>query len=176
MSETVENLSVDQEETQGKEQKTFSAEYVRALRSESRTHRLAAKTNEQALRKLLGIMDTEELGNVNSRIAAFEQTQQQRETDLLAKANKKLIGAEIKALAGYDTALLAELIDCSQITVDDNGSITGLDEAVQKVAERFPAVKKPSAEPFSLGASLENMSVSKSVNQQMNEAIRASIR
>lgn len=89
MSETVENLSVDQEETQGKEQKTFSAEYVRALRSESRTHRLAA----------------------------FEQTQQQRETDLLAKANKKLIGAEIKALAGYDTALLAELIDYSQITV-----------------------------------------------------------
>lgn len=174
--EMTQETPVNQEETQEKGQKTFSAEYVRALRNESKNYRIAASQHEQALRAVLGIKDTEDVGDIHGRISAFQQAQEQREAQLLAHANERMIKAELKALEGYDTELLAALIHYDNITVDENGNVNGLVEAAEQVAERFPTVKKQSHEAVSFGASLENQSVQKSENQAMNEIIRSARR
>ena len=66
---------------QGNQPQTFSAEYVSALRSESKGYRLAAKANEQALRTLLGVADSEELGDLNARISAFQTNAEQAKAE-----------------------------------------------------------------------------------------------
>lgn len=148
-------------------QHTFTSEYVSALRNESKGYRLAAKANEQALRTLLGVKENEELGDVNSRIATFQQKAVQA-------ANLRLIQAEIKALEGYDSKLLEKLMDFSKVAVDAEGNVTGLKEAVEAVAEEFPAVrKKQETQTVSFGVSNEGGSQAQSINQKMNAVIRA---
>ena len=76
------------------------------------------------------------------------------------------------ALDGYNTKLLARLIDKSKITVDESGNITGLEEAVKAVSDEFPAVivKKESAKkPFVP----INPAQQASTSQTMNDLIRS---
>ena len=155
-------------------QNTFTSEYVSALRNESKGYRLAAKANEQALRTLLGVKENEELGDVNSRIAAFQQNAANQQQQVVETANLRLIQAEIKALEGYDSKLLEKLMDFSKVAVDAEGNVTGLKEAVEAVAEEFPAVrKKQETQTVSFGVSNEGGSQAQSINQKMNAVIRA---
>ncbi|MCL2531580.1 MAG: phage scaffolding protein [Oscillospiraceae bacterium] len=121
---------------------TYSADYVGALRSESAGHRTKAKAYEKELgniRAAFGVKPDEDIGDVAARLATVNET-------ALAKANERLIAAELKGLEGYDHALLAKLIDRSTLKVDDDGTVTGLKEAAESVAEQFPAVLKTSTE------------------------------
>lgn len=122
--------------------KTFSEDYVSSLRRESAGHRTRAVQAENALRSLLGLKEGEELGDLNTRITTYQQTQEQTHNAAAQKANERLIQAEIRALEGYDTKLLAKLIDRSKITVADDGTVNGLTEAAEAAAEEFPAVRK----------------------------------
>lgn len=58
--------------------KTFSEEYVSALRGESAGYRTRAKQYEAALRKALGLEDGEDLGDLDGRLSAHQQAQQSR--------------------------------------------------------------------------------------------------
>ena len=83
----------------------------------------------------------------------------------------KLITASLNALDGYNTKLLARLIDKSKITVDDNGNIIGFEEAVKAVSDEFPAVIKKEAakKPFVA----INPAQQTSTSQTMNDLIRS---
>ena len=94
------------------------------------------KLYENTLRSIFGVADGEELGNINKRIAEFNGNLQAK----LSAVNDKMIAAEIKSMQGYDSKLLAKVIDRSNIKVNDDGTITGLQEAVATAAEEFPAV------------------------------------
>ena len=122
--------------------KTFSADYVHDLREESKGYRQTAKTYEQALRKALNIADGEEIGDIDKRIKAMQNAQTAAVTEATAKANARLISAEIKGLDGYDPKLLAKVIDYSKITIDDDGNVTGVKEAAEEAAKEYPAVIK----------------------------------
>ena len=128
--------------------KTYSEDYVSALRGESANYRTRAKAYEGALRTVLGLKDGEELGDLNARLSAYQQNQTKQQSAALEAANKRLISAEMRTLEGYDHKLLEKLIDLSNVKVEEDGTVTGLAEAA---ANDFPAVRK-SPPPFSRGA------------------------
>lgn len=126
------------------------------------------KAYADALRKLLGVPEHEKLDGLDERIRQF----QEKAAAALMTAKNQIITAELKALSGYDTKLLDRLLDRSQITVDDSGKVTGLSEAVSKVAKEFPAVALPKErQPFvPVGNPADTDDGSK--NMTMNELIR----
>ena len=127
--------------------KTFTEDYVKTLRDESSGYKTTAKAYESALRKAFGLKDSEELGDVGERLTSYQQAQQRQIDDALSTANQRLIKAEIKSIAGYDHKLLEKVIDQSNIKVDENGTVTGLKEAVEAAAKDFPAVKIAGKKP-----------------------------
>lgn len=128
--------------------KTFSEDYVKALRGESAGYRTRAKAAENALREVLGLEETEALGDLSARVADYRDAQSKAQAAAAQKINDRLVGAAIRALGGYDTKLLERLIDRSKIRVGDDGAVNGLKEAAEAVAAEYPAVKKV-AEPAS---------------------------
>ena len=131
--------------------KTFSQDYVHDLREESKGYRQAAKTYENALRKVLNVPDGEDLGNIEKRITAMNDAQAKAAKDALAMANARLIAAEMKALDGYDQKLLAKVIDMNKISVDENGEVKGVKEAAEEAAKEYPAVLNKTPAKYSAG-------------------------
>lgn len=131
--------------------KTFSEDYVSLLRRESAGHRTRAVQAENALRSLFGLKEGEELGDLNARMTAYRQAQEQAQNDALEKVNGRLISSAINTMDGYDTKLLAKLIDRSKITVADDGTVSGLKEAAEAAAAEYPSVKLSSVPRFSRG-------------------------
>jgi hypothetical protein len=120
------------------EQHTFSKDYVEALRKEAAGYRTRAHNAEKAAkaaREAFGLKPEDDIGEISAMLAA-------REAKALEKANDRLISAEIRAISGYDTALLERLINKSGVKVGDDGTVTGVKEAAEEVAKTFPAVKK----------------------------------
>ena len=117
--------------------KTFSEDYVKALRQESAGYRTRAQAQDAVLRDLLGVPQGEEMGDINARVAAYRSARAAE----MAKASNRLIDAEIRTLSGYDTKLLSRLIDRSGLKIDDKGTVTGLKEAVAAVEKEFPSVR-----------------------------------
>ena len=115
---------------------TDTKDELERLRSDNRLY-------EKTLKGILGVADGEELGDINKRITDFNSNLQAK----LSAVNDKIIAAEIKSLQGYDTKLLAKVID---IEVNEVGTITGLQEAVATATEEFPAVviKKDKSAPY----------------------------
>lgn len=151
--------------------KTYTEDYVSALRGESANYRTHAKSYEGALRTVLGLKDGEELGDLNARLSAYQQNQTKQQSAALEAANKRLIGAEMRALEGYDHKLLEKLIDLSNVKVAEDGTVTGLKEAAEAAAKDFPAVCK-TPPPFSRGTKgpSENLDNAK---DRANAALRA---
>jgi len=144
MPETIVNTTLDgnpiiTQPTSAPESKTFSEDYVKALREEAKAHRIAAKAREKQLKEIIGLKDDEELDD--SKITGYKAAQQKQLTDVLTKANERLLQAEIKGLAGYDAKLVARLLDRSKVIIADDGTITGLTEAAEALAVEFPQVK-----------------------------------
>lgn len=111
-----------------------STKPTQAVQADSQT-----KIYETALRKVLGLKDDEEFGDIDKRITDLNQ----RNADIVQNAKNSIISSAIKALQGYDTKLLSKVIDLSGVEVDENGSITGLDEAVKTAETEYPAVLLP---------------------------------
>jgi hypothetical protein len=144
--------------------KTYSADYVKALREESKGYRQRATGTEKAIRTALGLKDDEELGDIEQRIKA-------KETSALQAANDRLIAAELKGLEGYDQKLLSKVIDLTSVKIDDKGTVSGLKEAAEAAAKEYPAVKTGTKQPFvppnpAAGSGATNP------NQAMNDLIR----
>ena len=154
MSETNTNAST---ETEAKAEPQ-TAEPPKQTQVDQNAEKLS--TYETALRKIFKLADGEELGDIDGKLTELEAE------------HEKLITASLNALDGYNTKLLARLIDRSKITVDENGNITGLEEAVKAVSDEFPAVivKKESAKkPFVP----INPAQQTSTSQTMNDLIRS---
>lgn len=119
--------------------RTYSEDYVKDLREEAKSHRMTAKQYETRLRTLLGVKE----GDItDEHVSAFQTNQTKANADALAKANDRLISAEIRLLEGYNHKLLEKLIDRSKVTVSDTGEVTGLKEAAEELLKEFPELKK----------------------------------
>lgn len=125
--------------------KTFSEDYVKTLREESKTHRLAWKETEKKLKAVIGLKDTDEIDD--TKIAAYQTSQNAKITAAEQKANAKLILAEIKSLDGYNPKLVSALLDRSKVTIAEDGTVTGLKEAVEALAVEYPEIKKITNSP-----------------------------
>ena len=128
------------------EGKVFTEEYVKGLREEAKENRLAKKSLESKLKKLIGLKDDEDLDD--AKISQFESSKAKEITSAIAKANERLVMAEIRAQQGYNTKLAEKLIDKGQIKIDDDGNVTGVVEALTALAVEYPEiVKKGNAPP-----------------------------
>ena len=54
--------------------------------------------------------------------------------------------AEIKSLDGYDVKLVSRLLDRSKVTIEEDGTIKGLKEAITALEEEFPQVRTGTAD------------------------------
>jgi len=152
--------------------KVWTDEYVQGLREEAKTHRVAKKELEKKFKTMLGLKDDEELDD--SKISAYQQNQQTQLATALQKANERLLLAEIKNLEGYDYKLVERLLDKSKVAIADDGTVTGLAEAVEALALEFPQIKQAAlptggapANPPGKGG----LSEADSLKQQYTEAL-----
>lgn len=121
------------------EGKVWTDEYVSGLRAEAKEHRLNGKKFEGHLRTLLGLKIDDEIND--SLISMFQTNQQKAISDTLAKANERLLNAEIKSLEGYNAKLVEKILDRSKITIEDDGTVKGLTEAIAALETEFPEIK-----------------------------------
>lgn len=123
-------------------QKTFSEDYVKALREENKSHRLKAKQYVTLLQKVTGLQDEDfDEEKVTNWKTNYEGEWQKKNTEVLTKANERLLQAEIKGLDGYDAKLVSRLLDRSKVTIKEDGTIEGLNEAAEALATEFPQIK-----------------------------------
>ncbi len=123
-------------------------------------------TYEKTLKSIFGVADDEELGDLTQRMETYNNSMQSK----LSAVNDKIIAAELKSLQGYDTKLLAKVIDRSNIRVSEDGTVTGLTEAVETAAKEFPAVvKKQDSKPY---APYNPAGTGNGTHKTMNDIIR----
>lgn len=122
--------------------KTFSEDYVQTLREEAKQRRLAEKNLAAKLRAVMGLKEDEEIDD--AKISAYQTKHQSELTAAMQKANERLLQAEIKSLEGVDAKLVSRLLDKSKVKIAEDGTVTGLKEAVDVLAKEFPAVLKSS--------------------------------
>lgn len=137
---TEENTNTTEQETT---QKTFSEDYVKAIREEAKSNRLETKKLKGLLQLVTGLSDDDfDEPKVTAWKSGFENEQQKKVNEALTKANERLLQAEIKSLDGYDSKLVSRLLDRSKVTIKDDGTIEGLKEAVEALVAEFPQIKK----------------------------------
>ena len=139
-----ENNNVNTEPTEEKAKDSQTAQNTQ-INSELEGLKQSNSEYEKALKGIFGVSDDEELGDLSQRINAYKSDIQKK----LSAADNRIIAAEIKSLSGYDTKLLAKVIDYGNIKVGEDGTVTGLDEAVTAAKEEFPAViLRQKSEPY----------------------------
>lgn len=128
------------------EPKTFSEDYVHALREENKSYRTRGKAYETALKKILNVSDDEELGDIDKRINNFNAANKKALEEANSKVDKYIIEGELNKLLGdaYNEKLTRKLLDFSTIKVED-GKVTGLKEALEAVEKEYPEIRKPKA-------------------------------
>jgi len=114
--------------------------YLSSLRNEAKENRLKLKETEKLLKSALGLSDDEEV-NIE-KINNFKTQIDSKLNDAISKSNELILKATINNLDGYDTKLVSKLLDKSTISVNDLGEVIGLEEAVNKLVEEFPSIKK----------------------------------
>ena len=147
--------------------KTFSEDYVKTLREEARDNRIARKNYESKLKSIIGLKDDDEISD--DKITAYQTKHQQELTATITKANDRLLQAEIKSLEGYDHKLVSRLMDKSKIKIDEDGNITGLNEAITELEKEFPQIKKSSTQTNSANPVLP---VSQTAQEEYNQALK----
>jgi len=120
--------------------KVWTDEYVQGLREEAKTNRLAKKNLETKVKSLIGLKDDEEIDD--AKINTYQANLTKAQSEAIAKANARLLTAEIKQLEGYDSKLIERLLDKSKVTITEDGEVTGLKEAVEALEVEFPLIKK----------------------------------
>lgn len=121
---------------------------------------------ENALRDLLGLQQNESFDNLDERIKSHKDNLVAKNAQL----NEKLIKAELKGMQGYDTKLLAKVLDYSGVKVADDGTVTGLQEAVAIAEKEYPAVVvKEDSKPY---APYNPVDTGGNTQRTMNDIIR----
>jgi hypothetical protein len=151
MSQTEQNITQEATEVTNPTGKVFSEDYVKTIREEAKENRLARKAAEQQyeaitlkVKELIGLKPEDQLKE--EHFATYKQKMESEKAEMLTKANEKLLQAEIKILDGYDGKLVSRLLDRSKVTIADDGTITGLKEALTALEEEFPQIKKGTAD------------------------------
>ena len=144
MSQTEQNLTP---EAKAPEPKLFSEDYVKTIREEAKENRLARKAAEQQyeaitlkVKELIGLKPEDQLKE--EHFATYKQKIESEKAEMLTKANEKLLQAEIKSLDGYDVKLVSRLLDRSKVTIEEDGTVKGLKEAITALEEEFPQIRK----------------------------------
>jgi hypothetical protein len=88
---------------------------------------------------LIGLTADEDL--TDAKITSYQSKVASDKATALTKANDRLILAEVKSLEGYDSKLVLRLLDKNDLTIADDGTITGLTEAVAKLELEIPQIK-----------------------------------
>ena len=79
----------------------------------------------------------------------------------LEKANKLLIGADVRAkgaaLGLVDADVAMQLIDMSKVKVDENGAVTGTEEALKALqsAKAYLFTAKPTGQKYNVGGKID---------------------
>ena len=144
MSQTEQNVTT---EVKAPEPKLFSEDYVKTIREEAKENRLARKAAEQQyeaitlkVKELIGLKPEDQLKE--EHFATYKQKIESEKAEMLTKANEKLLQAEIKSLDGYDVKLVSRLLDRSKVTIEEDGTVKGLKEAITALEEEFPQIRK----------------------------------
>jgi len=142
VNQTENMQQVFQKEEKSVEAKTFSEDYVKALREENKAFRVNAKNYETKLKEVLELSSDTDLSNVDNLIKSHKESTKKQIEGVLKLANDKLIQSEIKSLNNYNTKLVEKLLDKTKISIDDEGNIQGLNEELEKLELEFPEIKK----------------------------------
>jgi len=120
----------------------WAQKHIKELRDESAKYRTRAKEQEEAQRKAQ-LTEEERI-----REEAAEQARQEERT----KANERLLSVQVRAKLAENGIVnpekSARLLDHDNLSVDDDGEVTGLDEAVEQLKTEFPnLVQRPNTQP-----------------------------
>lgn len=137
------NTNTNSNNNDNTETRVFSEDYVKALRSEAAENRVKTKNLEKKLKSILGIKEDEVIEDWDTLITTYQTNLQKAQQEQLGKVKELLFQAELKKLENqYNLKLVNKLLDKSKITVDDNGNISGLQEALKELEKDFPEVIK----------------------------------
>lgn len=139
-----ENENENEKENENiEETKTFSADYVKALREEAKNYRLQLremeKKNENILtkiRKNFGLEENETIDNIDELFTNFRNKTMQKSNDILLQAEL------LKRKTKYNEKLFDRLFEKEKVSIDENGTIIGLDEHLQELEKEFPEIVK----------------------------------
>ncbi|NLF84219.1 MAG: hypothetical protein GX568_09600 [Candidatus Gastranaerophilales bacterium] len=144
MSQTEQNVTT---EVKVPEPKLFSEDYVKTIREEAKENRLARKAAEEErdnlalkFKDVIGLKPEDPLKDES--ITLYKENLTKNMNAALEKANERLLQAEIKSLDGYDVKLVSRLLDRSKVTIEEDGTIKGLKEAITALEEEFPQIRK----------------------------------
>lgn len=157
-------------ETTETKAKVWTDDYVTSLREEAKKHRLEKKATESKLKSLIGLKDDDEL--TDDKITEYQAKREKSISDKIAQANERLLKAEIKSLNDYDSKLLDRLLDRSKVTIADDGTVTGLKEAIAELEKEFPQVKKNSPPPATNPGVPGSMTLQQQYEAAMSEAYK----
>ncbi|HEX7021398.1 MAG TPA: hypothetical protein VF171_00975 [Trueperaceae bacterium] len=131
--------------------KTYDEEYVKQLRGEAAKYRKRAKELEEKMNtlpqevtgkvlKALGLEPDPEK-NFDQQLAEANRKAQ----EATEKANERLVRAEVKSVAAdlglVDAEAAYALMDRSNVQVADDGTVDGVKEALEALAEAKPYLK-----------------------------------
>lgn len=132
------NQQTPQQQVQQAQGTLFSEDYVKSLRQEAASYRVAKKDLEETVIKTLGL----EVDSIDEKVLnTFVSNLKQDKEQILNRANERLLKAEIKNLDGYDVKLVERLIDKSKVKITEDGEIEGLKELVEELEKEFPQIK-----------------------------------
>lgn len=144
MSQTEQNLTP---EAKAPEPKLFSEDYVKTIREEAKENRLARKAAEEErdnlalkFKEVIGLKPEDPLKDES--ITLYKENLTKNMNAALEKANERLLQAEIKSLDGYDVKLVSRLLDRSKVTIEEDGTVKGLKEAITALEEEFPQIRR----------------------------------
>jgi len=112
-----------------KKDQVYSAQYISDLREESKNERLKAKEKEALLESTKRELE-EKLSS--ERVSYQEELSKARQDKLTAKLETAAVAAGIRDLD------LIKLVDSSLIKVGEDGSIRGINEAIEALKETKP--------------------------------------
>jgi hypothetical protein len=128
--------------------KVFTQEYVSALRGEAAGYRTELKAERQTVAKLkahFGLKETD-TPDWDALLKSQKETTDKALADALGKGKALILKAEAKSIAAdlgiVDADDALKLADLSKVTVDDDGKVDGVKEALEALLTAKPWLKK----------------------------------
>lgn len=138
--------------------RTYTEEYVRALRAESAGYRTRAKGMDEQLatiRKAFNLPDGQD-PDWTKVIADRESTHKTALEAAEKNAKQTLLRAEVRALGAelgvVDADVVWQLVDLSKAQIADDGKITGVKEAIEALLKDKPFLKGSAGAKPGVGA------------------------